>query len=83
MCQLFCVMGFVRKDDQGVLGAGPVVRTAMMGLSCLKALKISNAYGVFHTETRAPVRQVAVSAAGRTVVACCEDGTLWRWDASE
>ena len=27
------------------------------------------------------VRQTAVSYNGSTVLACCEDGTIWRWDA--
>ena len=27
-----------------------------------------------------PVRQAMPSADGRIVIACCEDGTIWRWD---
>jgi len=30
-----------------------------------------------------PVRQCWPSPDGRTLLACCEDGTLWRWDARE
>ena len=28
------------------------------------------------------VRQTAVSHDGSTALACCEDGTIWRWDAT-
>ena len=27
------------------------------------------------------MRQTAVSHDGSTILACCEDGTIWRWDA--
>lgn len=27
-----------------------------------------------------PVRQAMPSADGRIIIACCEDGTIWRWD---
>eukprot|EP00850_Spirogloea_muscicola_P002241 SM000008S22330 [mRNA] locus=s8:1123962:1126819:+ [translate_table: standard] len=29
---------------------------------------------------RSIIRQTAVSHDGRIIIACCEDGTLWRWD---
>eukprot|EP00955_Chlamydomonas_euryale_P044768 352965-Chlamydomonas_euryale.AAC.32 len=32
------------------------------------------------TRTAAVVRQTAVSNNGVTVLAACEDGTIWRWD---
>ena len=28
------------------------------------------------------VRQTAVSYDASTVLACCEDGTIWRWDST-
>jgi hypothetical protein len=28
----------------------------------------------------AQVRQTALSFDGRTMLACCDDGTIWRWD---
>ena len=29
-----------------------------------------------------PIRQTAVSYDGKTILACCEDGSVFRWDAS-
>lgn len=26
------------------------------------------------------VRQTALSSDGRTLLGCCDDGTIWRWD---
>jgi hypothetical protein len=63
MFQLFCVMGWVKKETSDAVqpfSSSLPTRAAVMFLSCIKALKISNAYGVFHTESRAPVRQVVV-----------------------
>lgn len=33
-----------------------------------------------HPNCKKPVRQVAISADGRIVIASCEDATIWRWD---
>lgn len=34
------------------------------------------------TSSNITVRQTAVSYDGSTILACCEDGTMWRWDSA-
>jgi hypothetical protein len=64
MFSLFCVMGWLRKEDSTLetqpIASNAFTRAAVVLFSCVKSFKVSNAYGVFHTETRAPVRQVCV-----------------------
>ncbi|OWM81241.1 hypothetical protein CDL15_Pgr007279 [Punica granatum] len=36
-----------------------------------------------HTQSKSPIRQTAMSFDGSTILCCCEDGTIWRWDAVE
>ncbi|CAO2833495.1 unnamed protein product [Amaranthus hypochondriacus] len=33
-----------------------------------------------HPQSKSPIRQTAMSFDGSTILACCEDGTIWRWD---
>ncbi|KAK1283948.1 Polycomb group protein FIE2 [Acorus calamus] len=33
-----------------------------------------------HMHCKSPIRQTAMSFDGSTILACCEDGTIWRWD---
>ncbi|VVA98962.1 unnamed protein product [Arabis nemorensis] len=33
-----------------------------------------------HTQSKSVIRQTAMSVDGSTILACCEDGTIWRWD---
>ncbi|KAG9150686.1 hypothetical protein Leryth_008145 [Lithospermum erythrorhizon] len=33
-----------------------------------------------HPQSKSPIRQTAVSFDGSTILGCCEDGTIWRWD---
>jgi polycomb protein EED len=40
----------------------------------------AKAAGVARAKPALPVRQAMPSADGRIVIACCEDGTIWRWD---
>ncbi len=35
-----------------------------------------------HSLTVLQVRQTAVSYDASTILACCEDGTIWRWDST-
>ncbi|CAM6102314.1 unnamed protein product [Calypogeia fissa] len=35
-----------------------------------------------HSQCKSPVRQTATSFDGSTILCCCEDGSIWRWDAS-
>ncbi|GKV45807.1 hypothetical protein SLEP1_g52852 [Rubroshorea leprosula] len=34
-----------------------------------------------HGQSKSPIRQAAMSLDGSTILSCCEDGTIWRWDA--
>ncbi|KAI4322824.1 hypothetical protein L6164_022481 [Bauhinia variegata] len=34
-----------------------------------------------HAQSKAPIRQTALSYDGSTILCSCEDGTIWRWDA--
>ncbi|GKV41148.1 hypothetical protein SLEP1_g48717 [Rubroshorea leprosula] len=34
-----------------------------------------------HAQSKSPIRQTAMSFDGSTILSCCEDGTVWRWDA--
>ncbi|KAK8651806.1 hypothetical protein V6N13_141388 [Hibiscus sabdariffa] len=34
-----------------------------------------------HAQSKSPIRQTAMSFDGSTILCCCEDGTIWRWDA--
>ncbi|KAL9679662.1 hypothetical protein QQ045_017528 [Rhodiola kirilowii] len=36
-----------------------------------------------HVQSKSPIRQTAMSFDGSTILSCCEDGTIWRWDAIE
>lgn len=36
-----------------------------------------------HKNCKAVVRQTSVSLDGGTILASCEDGSLWRWDRQE
>ncbi|BAT92422.1 hypothetical protein LR48_Vigan05g145300 [Vigna angularis] len=33
-----------------------------------------------HPQSISPIRQTATSFDGSTILSCCEDGTIWRWD---
>ncbi|CAA0832695.1 Polycomb group protein FERTILIZATION-INDEPENDENT ENDOSPERM, partial [Striga hermonthica] len=33
-----------------------------------------------HVQSKSPIRLTAVSFDGSTILCCCEDGTIWRWD---
>ncbi|CAM6101382.1 unnamed protein product [Calypogeia fissa] len=35
-----------------------------------------------HSQCKSPVRQTATSFDGSTILCCCEDGSIWRWDGS-
>ncbi|GAB2210637.1 hypothetical protein Droror1_Dr00015910 [Drosera rotundifolia] len=34
-----------------------------------------------HPQSKSPIRQTAISFDGSTILAGCEDGTIWRWDS--
>ncbi|CAN1168071.1 Polycomb group protein FIE1 [Linum perenne] len=34
-----------------------------------------------NAQSKSPIRQTAMSFDGSTILSCCEDGTIWRWDA--
>ncbi|KAK3199479.1 hypothetical protein Dsin_022894 [Dipteronia sinensis] len=34
-----------------------------------------------HAQSKSPIRQTAMSFDGSTILSCCEDGAIWRWDA--
>ena len=34
-----------------------------------------------HPQCKSPIRQTATSYDGSTIMCCCEDGCIWRWDA--
>ncbi|KAJ7522208.1 hypothetical protein O6H91_18G001400 [Diphasiastrum complanatum] len=34
-----------------------------------------------HSQCKSPIRQTATSYDGSTILCCCEDGSIWRWDA--
>ncbi|KAF6159434.1 hypothetical protein GIB67_032205 [Kingdonia uniflora] len=34
-----------------------------------------------HLQCKSPIRQTAMSFDGSTILGCCEDGSIWRWDA--
>ncbi|KAH9651381.1 polycomb group protein FIE1 [Citrus sinensis] len=34
-----------------------------------------------HAQSKSPIRQTAMSYDGSTILSCCEDGAIWRWDA--
>uniref|UniRef100_A0A0R0GVJ2 Uncharacterized protein n=1 Tax=Glycine max TaxID=3847 RepID=A0A0R0GVJ2_SOYBN len=36
-----------------------------------------------HPQSKSPIRQTATSFDGSTILSCCEDGTIWRWDVSK
>ncbi|CAK9225721.1 unnamed protein product [Sphagnum troendelagicum] len=33
-----------------------------------------------HSQCKSPIRQTATSYDGSTILCCCEDGCIWRWD---
>ncbi|KAL8462621.1 hypothetical protein ACS0TY_033600 [Phlomoides rotata] len=33
-----------------------------------------------HVQSKSPIRLTALSFDGSTILCCCEDGTIWRWD---
>ncbi|WOL18117.1 polycomb group protein FIE2 [Canna indica] len=33
-----------------------------------------------HAQCKSPIRQTAMSFDGSTILSCCEDGSIWRWD---
>lgn len=34
-----------------------------------------------YSQCKSPIRQTALSFDGSTILCCCEDGSIWRWDA--
>ncbi|XP_050139804.1 polycomb group protein FIE1-like isoform X2 [Malus sylvestris] len=38
---------------------------------------------LLHPQSKSPIRQTATSFDGSIILSCCEDGTIWRWDAME
>lgn len=34
-----------------------------------------------YSQCKSPIRQTAMSFDGSTILCCCEDGSIWRWDA--
>ncbi|EFJ32504.1 hypothetical protein SELMODRAFT_143777 [Selaginella moellendorffii] len=35
-----------------------------------------------HSQCKSPIRQTATSVDGSTILCCCEDGSIWRWDSA-
>nr|WEG85327.1 fertilization-independent endosperm [Picea abies]WJW72926.1 polycomb repressive complex 2 subunit [Picea abies] len=33
-----------------------------------------------HAQCKSPIRQTAISHDGSTILCCCDDGSMWRWD---
>lgn len=38
---------------------------------------------LIHLKCTSPVRQTSFSKDGKILVACCDDGSIWRWDAKK